>query len=187
MHLRAAIVPPEHALDQLREVTRPVSLVPGVTALPTKSLDVPVTAFGNLTPTDGRRLAALLRETLEGAEAPVVRFAGLVEAAAPNEIAVGIVGEVEPLVELARYVPEAAEQLRLYVDRRRFRLALPVLSVADEAPVGMLRSAVASVRDWTGAPWAVPGLALLRTRWVGGRAESEDFDLIRMVERSPLH
>ena len=180
MLLRAAIVPPQEVLDEVGAVARALALVPGVTAVPHSDLDIHVTGFGNLTPPDAVRLAESLASALEGAEAPVVRFAGLV-VSGTTEIALQLAGDVEPLADLARFVSEAAEGLNIYVDRRRYRPALPIVSVADDVSAPMLQSAVRHQQSWTGQDWPVPGLALLRTAWVKGSAEPQAFDLIRLT------
>ncbi|RHW27529.1 hypothetical protein D0Z08_07520 [Nocardioides immobilis] len=180
MLLRAAVVPPDDAVEELWTATRALRTVPGVTAVARERLDLPITSFGNLLPPDCVRLARLLRSSFEGAEAPRLWFDGF-RIEDGGEVVVGLSGDVEPIADLARFVPEAAERLRLYVDRRRFR---PVISFATVAPTpspALLDAALASVADWAGSPWPVPGLSLLRTRWHNGVDWPEQFDMIELA------
>ncbi|KAA1418988.1 hypothetical protein F0U44_11015 [Nocardioides humilatus] len=180
MLIRAAIVPPEEALEELWVATRALRMVPGVDAVPTDKLDIPITSFGNLIPPDCVRLADKLRGAVEGAMGPMVWFQGL-RLEENATIVLGLAGDVDPIADLARYVPEAAETLGLYVDRRRFRPQIKFASVDPEMQVAMLRPAWGAVADWTGTPWAVPGLSLLRTRWSGSQSFPEEYDLIEMA------
>lgn len=180
MLLRAEISPPDAALDELWSATGALREVPGVRAVPRPDLRVPITAFGNLLPSDCTRLADKLRAALEGATAPMVRFHGLrFEGGAT--IMVGMDGEVDPIVDLATFVPEVAETLRLYVDRRRFRTAIELARAEPAASSAQLESALAPIAGWSGSPWSVPGLSLIRTRWLKGENRSELFDVIRFA------
>ena len=180
MLLRAALLPPPEAVDELEKALRALMVVPGVTPVGKDQIELPITAFGNLQPDDCARLARVLRTAIEGAEAPSVSFEG-VRLEDDGTIAVGLAGEVDPLADLARFVPEAAEQLRLFVDRRRFRLAIKLASVGAGAPSALLEATLSRVANWSGTPWAVPGLSLVRTRWAGGESRSEEYALIRFV------
>lgn len=183
MLIRAAIVPPEEAVDELWVATRALRMVPGITAVPADRLDIPITSFGNLVPTDSARLAGKLRAAFEGADAPVVRFRGL-RLESDATVALGLDGDIEPLAELARFVPEAAESMRLYVDRRRFRPYLTFATAAPDAPVTLLKPALDALEGWIGEPWPIQGLSLLRTRWVRGEGASEEYDLIELSASS---
>jgi 2'-5' RNA ligase len=179
MLLRASLVPPEEAVDELWKATSSLRRIPGVNAVAPDRLGIPVAAFGNLAPTDCLRLAQMLRSAFEGADAPIVWFDGLrLEEGAT--IALGLGGDVEPLADLARFVPEAVEAMRLFVDRRRFRPWLTFGTVDPATSPTMLAAALQNLADWTGEPWAVPGLSLIRTRWLLGQDYPEQFDLIAM-------
>lgn len=181
MLIRASLVPPEEAVDELWHATSLLRKVPGVVASPRDELDIPITSFGNLVPQDCARLATKLRSAFEGADAPVVWFKGL-RLEDDASIALGLAGDVEPVAELARFVPEVAETMGLYVDRRRFRPRIAFATAAPDAPVALLQSALAGLAEWTGEPWPVPGLSLLRTRWIRGKSSAEEFDLIELAE-----
>lgn len=180
MLIRAALVPPPEAVEELWSASRVLRSVPGVAAVPPFQLSIPITAFGNLVPQDCARLAAKLRSAFEGAEAPVVWFHGL-RLEAEATIALGLAGDVEPLADLARFVPELAETMRLYVDRRRFRPQIEFATAAKETSLTLLQAALGGLADWTGAAWPVTGLYLLRTRWSEGQNLPEVFDLIEMA------
>lgn len=180
MLLRAAIVPPAAAVEELWTATRALRVVPGVTVVPPQRLDIPITSFGNLLPADCDRLASVLRSSFEGADAPVVWFEGLgLDDTGP--VVVGLKGDVEPLADLARFVPEAAATVRLFVDRRRFRAAITVANLPPGTAPQLVSAAVESMTGWKGSPWPVPGLSLLRTRWSHGVDQAEEFDLITMA------
>lgn len=180
MLLRAAVVPPAEAVEELWTATRALRQVPGVTAVPREHLEIPITAFGNLLPPDCARLADKMRAAFEGAVAPIVWFHGLrLEEGAT--IALGLAGDVEPIADLARFVPEAAETMRLYVDRRLFRPMIQFATAAPDTSPTLLGPALASLLDWTGSPWGVPGLSLIRTRWQSGESRAEEYDRILMA------
>lgn len=180
MLMRAALIPPEESLDELWAATRTLRMVPGIHAVPRDELEIPVTSFGNMLPADVTELADLLRAAFGGAEAPVVRFSGLrLEESAT--VALGLAGEVEPIADLARFIPEAARTMALFVDRRVFR---PMLTFATADPTTsptLLAGALQPLAEWEGTPWAVPGVSLIRTRWLRGANRSEEYDRILMA------
>jgi 2'-5' RNA ligase len=173
-------VPPQEAVEDLQKGLHRLWEMPGVTAVAPVQLEIAVAAFGNLLMPDCHRLASRLRSAFEGADGPVIRFAG-VSVAESGAIEVGLAGELEPLADLARFVSEASEKLRLFVDRRRFRPHLRVAAVEPGAPADRLRSEIGPLVSWSGAPWRVRGLSLLGTRWHGGEGTPELFDLISLA------
>ncbi|MDZ5621802.1 hypothetical protein SFC88_13230 [Nocardioides sp. HM23] len=179
MLLRAALVPPEEALSELWTATDALRKVPGTTPVPPEHLDIPIVSFGNLLPPDCDRLAGVLRSAFEGAEGPVVRFQD-VTLEDETTVVVALGGDTGPVADLARFVPEAAERLGLYVDRRRFSLQIMLASVAPTSSPTLLSGALACLEDWTGSPWSVPGLSLIRTRWSQGKSRPEEYDRIAM-------
>jgi 2'-5' RNA ligase len=180
MLLRAALVPSAEAVEELWTATRALRAVPGVTAVPLERLDIPITSFGNLLPADCKRLASVLRSSFEGADAPVVWFEGLgFDDSGP--ITLGLKGDIEPLVDLAHFVSEAAARLGLFVDRRRFRAAITVADISPSTSPTLIGAAIEPMAGWTGSPWPVPGLSLLRARWSHGVDLYEEFDLIAMA------
>jgi len=179
MLLRSSLVPPEEPVDELWAATTALRDIPGVTAVAPDRLGIPVTTFGNLMPPDCLRLAAMLRKAFEGADAPIVWFHGL-RLEDEETIALGLGGDVEPLADLARFVPEAVEAMRLFVDRRRFRPWITFATADPATSPTVLAAALRDLADWTGEPWAVPGLSLIRTRWLLGQEYPERFDLIAM-------
>lgn len=179
MLLRAAIMPPEEALSELWRATDALRKVPGTTAVPPEHLDIPIVAFGNLLPLDCDRLAAVLRSAFEGAEGPVVRFQDLALGDETTVVAV-LGGDTEPVADLARFVPTAAERLGIYVDRRVFSLQIRIASIAPGSSPTLLSGALASLDGWTGSPWSVPGLSLIQTRWSQGKSRPEEYDRIAM-------
>lgn len=180
MLLHASLIPPAEALDELWSATHLLRALPGVNAVPRAELDIPVTSFGNLLPADCDRLAAVLRTSFEGADAPVVQFDGLRREDNGSSIDLGLAGDVEPLADLARFVPEIAKTMRLYVDRRRFRARMTLATVEPTVSPSLLGAALESLSGWSGSPWSVPGLSLLRIRWQNGESRREMYDLIEL-------
>ncbi|HWI44386.1 MAG TPA: hypothetical protein VNS81_12265 [Nocardioides sp.] len=168
MMLRAAIIPPDEVLQELRRAGGS----PRQSA--TDVWDVQVAGFGNVSEADARRLGRVLADELAAVPAPVMWFTA--PRLEDGEIIAPLEGQVEEMAELARIVHRLASSVNLYVDRRRFR---PVLTMASlEASDGAQPPAPAAVPrtaspTWAGMPWEAGGVSLVRTRWSesGGRAE----------------
>lgn len=177
--LRAAFVPPEPVLHELREVSSRLGMVPGLRATQPDRLDVPVAGFGNVTETDARRLRAALVARLADEPAPVVRFAGI-DVDQAGDVLVPLMGDVEQLSSIARLVAQVAARVNLYVDRRLFRPALPIANLArltsGSAAAGLIRATPAR----TGMDWEAAGVSLMRTRWFAGGAICEEVGFIEL-------
>jgi 2'-5' RNA ligase len=185
--IRAAIVPPPEVVAELAAATAELRGVPGVQAVPVDQLDIPVTAFGNLVPADVDRVADLLSAAFEGAEGPVVRFAGMSISDDPGRrdgagrvaLDTGLAGDVDPVADLAKFVPEAVARMGLFLDRRRFR---PAMAFATADPQASQLSAVLDRRaSWVGSEWSVPGLSLIRIHYVQGGSRHEEYDRIALT------
>jgi hypothetical protein len=103
MMLRAAFVPPEPVLTELRQVSGRLGLLSGIRSTPPDRLDVPVAGFGNVTETDARRLRAALVARLADEPAPIVRFAGI-DVDHDGDVLVPLIGDVEQVDSIARLV-----------------------------------------------------------------------------------
>lgn len=176
MMLRAAFLPPDDALAELRAVVGRLSLLPGVRPEPQEALDVRVAGFGNVVRADVEVLTRALVTRLP-VHAPVVRFAGL-SLTEDREVAVGLSGEVDELTAVARAVGTAAESVNLYIDRRRFRPQMVVATVEPQPPGSRVEAVLASLAHWEGSDWAVAGIALAKTRWLAGRTDSQDLGFV---------
>lgn len=155
--LSAAITPPREAQQELARLCDAVMAALGGLDDPLVGpVRLPITGFGNVTTPDAGRLVAALAEAVQVVdEALVVRFSGV--AVAPDgTVRVGMGGDVDALVELARFVPIVVQRLRLYTDRRRFWPGVVLgRTTADPAALGDLG-------EWEGSDWAVPAISILR-------------------------
>lgn len=167
MMLRAAIIPPDEVLQELRRA--------GGSARESETdvWDVQLAGFGNVSEADARRLGRVLADELAAVPAPVTWFTA--PRLEDDEVVAPLEGQVEEMADLARIVHRLASSVNLYVDRRRFR---PVLTMASLEASDGARPVPASVPrtaspTWAGMPWEAGGVSLVRTRWSesGGRAE----------------
>ena len=71
--------------------------------------------------------------------------------------------------------------MRLYVDRRLFRPRIQFATADPNTSPTLLMSALELLLEWTGSPWPVPGMSLIRTRWEDGESRAEEYDRIVMV------
>ena len=77
MHLSAAMIPPQSALDELAALVRSVGADElQFEAVPTDWMQLPVTRFGNVTSGDAPRIVRALREAAAEWVAPRLRIAG---------------------------------------------------------------------------------------------------------------
>jgi 2'-5' RNA ligase len=174
MMLRAAVIPPDAVLEELRTLGSRFGLLAGVRSAPPDEYDVPVAGLGNVSETDARRLVRALAERIGDIPAPVIRFEGP-ELHGPDVLA-PLAGEADELTAIARLVAEIAASVQLYVDRRRFRPALTMASVADPSAQGLL----AGMPAWSGMPWEAGGISLIRTRWFAGSPRAEEFAFVEL-------
>lgn len=179
MMLRAAFVPPEPVLHELREVSSRLGVLAGLRSSPPDRLDVPVAGFGNVTETDLRRLRALLATRLADEPAPIVRFAGI-DVDQDGDVLVPLIGDVEQLMSISRLVAQLAARVNLYVDRRRFRPALPIATLTRPTTGSAVPGLVRATPAWTGMEWEAAGVSLIRTRWFAGGAICEEIGFVEL-------
>lgn len=172
MMLRAAFVPPEEAVEELRALSGRLGLLPGVHAAPSDRLDLPIAGLGNVAAEDVVRLADRI-EAWSGLDVlPEVHWSGV--RLEPNgEVAVGIAGDLDGLAEVARAVGTCAEKLHVYIDRRAYRPAAVIATVDAQQPGSRVASALSGLSDWVGGSWTAVDVALLRIRWFAGEPISE--------------
>ncbi|TNM37319.1 2'-5' RNA ligase family protein [Nocardioides albidus] len=174
MMLRAAFVPPEEAVEQLRALGGRLAQLPGISAVGPGRVDVPIAGLGNVVEADASRFAGVLAECLSDIPPVAVRAAGV--ELAGEEVTVRLDGDVATLAAVARAVGTAAERVNVYIDRRGFRPAVVVGSVASTRPGSPLDRMLSGPGVLCGLamePWPVAEVALIRTRWFGGEARAE--------------
>lgn len=181
MMLRAAFVPSEPAVAELRVLAGRLSMLPGVRPEPPERLDVRIAGLGNVVEGDARRLAEAIVRAVQLPAAPVVRFAG-VRLLEGGEVVADLAGEVDVLRTTVRAIGKAAERVNLYVDRRAFRAAVVVATVEEQRPGSRVAAAVAGAASWEGSEWPAGEVALLRTRWGGTGPANEVLGVVPLVE-----
>ncbi len=180
MMLRAAFVPPESAVVELRVLAGRLSVLPGVRPEPPERLDVRIAGLGNVVEGDARRLAEAIERELRLPEPPVVRCAG-VRLLDSGEVVVDLTGDVETLRSTVRALGKAAERVNLYVDRRSFRAAIVVATVEAQRPGSRVAAALAGAAGWEGSDWAVSEVALLKTRWGAGHPGNDLLGVVPII------
>jgi 2'-5' RNA ligase len=144
-----------------------------------EQMRLPITGFGNLTTNDVNRLVEAVKEAAAGWSPPVVRFAGGTALDFPGDWSVWakLDGDVEPLMTMARGVPQSVERLGYFVDRRQFRPMLSVATVTSTTTGPFLESVVAALEEFRGEDW-VPEISLTKEIFVNGRPETSEFQRI---------
>lgn len=183
MILRAAFVPPEEAVEELRAISGRIGMLPGVHAAPTDRLDLPIAGLGNLSAKDAVRLADNF-EAWQGVDVlPEVHWSGI--RLEPNgEVVVGVGGDLDGLAEVARAVGKCAERVHVYVDRRAYRPVAVIATMDPQQPGSRVASALSGLDDWVGVSWTAVDVALLRIRWFGGEPVSEVVEWIPIPTRA---
>jgi len=130
--------------------------------LPTAAISLPITAFGNLTPSDVQAVIATLGAAAAGWSPPTVRLSGGTALDFPGDwnVWTRLVGETDELAAIARAVTRAVEPLGLFVDRRAFRPLLAVAKVNAATTGPYLESLVAALEAFEGTEWAVRDVVL---------------------------
>lgn len=157
MLLHAVFIPPDQVQDEIDSLMGQVSsALGGLDEGAARPFRLPVTGFGNLTNPDATRVVQALDSVLaEFHQPPVIRFSTLT-IASDGAVRLGMAGDVDEFVELARHVPKAVERLHLYVDRRQFWPGL-VLGRTSAPP-----AALGDLGAWIGSEWQVSSVAILR-------------------------
>lgn len=126
------------------------------------AISLPITAFGNLTPSDVQAVVATLGAAAAEWPSPTVRLSGGTALDFPGDwnVWARLVGEVDELAAIARAVTRAVEPLGFFVDRRAFRPLLAVARVNAATTGPYLESVVAALEAFEGAEWVVRDVAL---------------------------
>lgn len=170
MMVRAAFVPPDDVLEELRGLTGRLARLPRVHPAPAHRIDVPVAGLGNVQHADLRRLASAVEDALRPQAPPVVRCAG-VRQLPTGELVAPLEGDLDALAAVVAGLGRAAERVHLYIDRRSYRPHVVLGSVNVEP--GRAGSPGLAIDDWASSSWLVDDIGLLRTSWAGDEPSSE--------------
>jgi 2'-5' RNA ligase len=145
-------------------------------------MSLPIAGFGNVTSADAIRLADALQTAAAGTPGVTVRLAGgtALEFSEDRNVWARLAGDVDGLRSMARGVTQVVEQHGFFVDRRRFRPMLCVGSVTAATTAPFLESVVAALDAFSGEPWVVDQIWLLKAFYGN---DSTDF---QVVDRFPL-
>lgn len=192
MLLHGAFLPPRPVLEEVVAVVRAVGVPGSAEQVPTarglfgrrshrkeqtavtearpdllehllvEAMSLPITAFGNLTPSDVQAVVGTLGAAAAGWSPPTVRFSGGTALDFPGDwnVWAKVAGEVDALAEIARGVTRAVQPLGLFVDRRKFRPMLALAKVTPATTGPYLEAVVAALEDFEGAEWVVRDVAL---------------------------
>ena len=190
MYLFAAIVPPRHVVDEVREVvaavrppgaqeeapkrgllsrrrdpqTDPSFTTDELSFVTAEQMYLPVTGFGNVTLGDSVQLAKSLRAEAAGWPRPTVHVQGAtaLEFKGDESVWAKLAGDVDELMTIGRGVPQVVQRLGFFVDRRAFRPWLSVATITDTTTAPYLEAVVGALDGYSSAPWTVEHLSLMR-------------------------
>jgi len=171
MLLRAAVVPPPEVCEQVAAIVESV-VTPGsgMTPIAAEHLNVVVAQFGNLPADEVPRLTASLAEAMPDlGVAPTLSLGGgsVADERSYQVVVAELGGDLERLAEVVRDVGIVAETRRIFVDRRRFRPALPVATLDPGTAPGAADGVLAALGRLEDSNWTLSGVSLLRGTWVG--------------------
>jgi hypothetical protein len=188
MHLFAALVPPQHVLDEIEAVVaraeEPVVAAargrrfgrrrettadpvgPQLNRVRAPRMLVPITKFGHVPGADATRLADALRDQARHWPAPRLHFSGgaALEWPGDQSVWVKLAGgrdDLEALNGVARGVSLVSQGLQLFVDRRQFRPMMEIGSINRLTTPEYLERLVAELDNLDGTPWWQTTLSLL--------------------------
>lgn len=152
---------------------------PVLVDVPVEQLRLPITAFGNLTSSDSRRLGDALAEAAADWDRPTVQFAGggALEFPGDRNVWARLDGDLDALASVARGVTSCVERLGLFVDRRIFRPMLAVASVTESTTGPDLDAVVGALQDFRGQSWEVDSV-VLTTDPAGDGSALQEFERI---------
>ena len=140
------------ATDQLRPV-------------PDFNMRIEIASFGNLDRSDASRLTDVLQAEAARWHSVRLQVTGGVMLDWPGDDSAwaSLDGELERLNLVARGVARAAQGMRLFVDRRRFRPLIKLGTVNDETTVPYLEALQTGLDAFTSGPWIQSSFSLLQS------------------------
>ncbi len=164
MRLYAAVVPPEHARQEIADLVRAAGPdSPELAAVPAADLRIPVTGFGNVSQGDAVQLVSTLRREAAAWPRPELRFAGSAALEWPGDDSVWarLDGDVDGVLTIGRGVPPAVKRLGFLVDRRAFRPWMSVGTITDHTTAPYLEALVAELEAYESPTWVQRELSLV--------------------------
>jgi 2'-5' RNA ligase len=183
--LLAAILPPPSVLEEVRRVAASVQAPerveeprsrfgrrrtppawpegPPLDLVPTLAMHLPVARFGNLPLPEAERLADAMDEQAPSWETPRLRLSGGValEPEGDRSAWVKVSGDTDALGSVVRGVPQVAQGLQLFVDRRGFRPLVRVGTITHQTTVGYLEALLAALDAFESNAWWQTTVTLL--------------------------
>ena len=175
----------------LRRGGRQSSAAPSPTAaaqldlLPPWAMSLPIAGFGNVTSADAVRLAAALQTAAAGTPGATMRIAGgtALEFTDDRNVWARLAGDLDALKAMARGVTQVVEQHGFFVDRRRFRPLLRVATVTAATTGPFLEAVVAALDDFSGEPWVVDQVWLLKAFY---GSDATEFEVVDQFPLAPV-
>jgi 2'-5' RNA ligase len=169
-------------LGRRRAEVAEVDAPPMLEHVPINGMQLPVTAFGNLTVQDAERLADAIGHAASEWSPPHVHFAGGTALDFPGDWSVWakLAGDLDALGTVARGVTQAVEALGFFVDRRAFRPMLSVATVTPATTGPYLEQVVDALDGFRGEPWTAD-VVLLKETCVASSAEMVEFHRIALA------
>ncbi len=165
----------EHATDQSSAYPAAAALLELVVP---EIMTIPVAAFGNVTAGDATRVAAALKAAAAGSPGAVVHIAGGMALEVPGDrnVWARLEGDLDALRSMARGVTQIVEQHGFFVDRRLFQPLLCVATVTNATTAPCLEATVAALDAFSGEPWTVDHVWLMRMFYDSGKSGSAEVD-----------
>jgi 2'-5' RNA ligase len=171
MLLRAAAIPPPEASERIAAVVgSAVSPGSGLTPIPADRLHVVMAQFGNLPTDEVPRLLDTLSEAMADlGDAPTLHLGGgtIADERSHQVVETEIRGDVQRLTEVAGDLAMVVTTRRLFVDRRRFHPAMPVVTLDPGTPPEAAAGVIAALDRYEESAWTLSGLSLMRGSWAG--------------------
>lgn len=146
---------------------------------------LPLTAFGNVTASDARRLSRALVEVCAGLERPMVRLDGgeALEPIGDDAVWARVQSDDDSTASLstiARSVVQGVERVGFFCDRRVFAPRIRLATINEHTTETDLEAALVALASLACEPWEVTHVSLLQRSVDTLRLPSEE------IERIPL-
>ncbi|PKW27940.1 2'-5' RNA ligase family protein [Phycicoccus duodecadis] len=165
MQVSVALVPPEGVVNEIEAI---IDGTPGARAqldvVPTGALRLPLIGLGNLTRPDVEALCEHLVELVAGiGMTPRIGLAGAVALESPDDptVSLGIVGDVDGMIAVAKALPPMVSDFGFYVDRRRFVPKFTVARVTAGTTLPVLQALVDKLERYRSREWDLEGVEVL--------------------------
>ncbi len=165
MRIHAALVPPEEALQHLVSALRAIRTDQAqLSWSPLPQWQVRLATFGSVVLSDLLRLEDVLTTEVGQIAAPRLQLSGVVPLPVDGDDAVwvGLAGEADVLSELAARMPDWVRSFGFLLDRRSFRLGMPLARITAHTTVPYLEHISDRVGSYLGPSWVPEGVALCR-------------------------